>query len=73
MTSTADLLDEFGDAALVCLIQFRSFGAPSFDGPIATVWCNKDNVYVRTQASQLGRRPRARGRRGRLDALRAAR
>ena len=32
VTSTADLLDEHGDAALVCLIQFRSFGSPSFAG-----------------------------------------
>jgi regulator of ribonuclease activity A len=54
VTSTADLLDEFGDAALVCLIQFRSFGAPSFAGSIETVRCDEDNVYVRTQASQPG-------------------
>jgi regulator of ribonuclease activity A len=52
--TTADLLDEHGDAALVCLIQFRSFGAPSFDGAIATVRCDEDNVLVREQASQPG-------------------
>jgi regulator of ribonuclease activity A len=52
--STADLLDEHGDAALVCLIQFRSFGSPSFDGPIATVRCDDENVHVRAQASQPG-------------------
>jgi regulator of ribonuclease activity A len=52
--TTADLLDEHGDAALVCLIQFRSFGAPSFDGAIATVRCAEDNVLVREQASQPG-------------------
>ena len=54
MPTTADLLDEHGDAALVCLIQFRSFGAPSFDGAIATVHCDEDNVLVREQASQPG-------------------
>jgi regulator of ribonuclease activity A len=52
--TTADLLDEHGDAALVCLIQFRSFGAPSFEGVIATVRCDEDNVLVREQAAQPG-------------------
>lgn len=47
MTSTADLLDEHGAAAAVCLIQFRSYGAPAFAGPIATVRCDEDNVLVR--------------------------
>ena len=54
MPSTADLLDEHGDDALVCLIQFRSFGAPSFAGPIETVRCDEDNVLVRDQASRPG-------------------
>ena len=54
MSSTADLLDEHGDAVLVCLIQLRSFGAPSFAGTIATVLCEEDNVLVREQASKPG-------------------
>ncbi len=54
MPSTADLLDEYGDEALVCLIQFRSFGASSFAGPIATVRCDEDNVLVRAQAAEPG-------------------
>ncbi len=54
MPSTSDLLDEHGEAALVCLIQFRSFGAPSFSGAVATVLCDEDNVLVREQASQPG-------------------
>ena len=54
MPTTADLLDEHADTALVCLIQFRSFGAPSFDGAIATVRCDEDNVLVREQASRPG-------------------
>ena len=54
MTSTADLLDEHGDEAQVCLIQFRSFGARSFSGLISTVRCFEDNVLVRRQAEAPG-------------------
>ena len=54
MSTTADLLDEFGDEALVCLIQFRSFGASSFSGAVETVRCDEDNVLVREQASRPG-------------------
>jgi regulator of ribonuclease activity A len=52
--STADLLDDHGDEALVCVIQFHSFGASSFAGAIATVRCDEDNVLVRQQAAQPG-------------------
>jgi regulator of ribonuclease activity A len=52
--TTADLLDEHADAARVCLIQFRSYGAPRFEGAIATVRCDEDNVLVREQASRPG-------------------
>jgi|SRR5690242_10730641 regulator of ribonuclease activity A len=52
--STADLLDEHGDAAAVCLIQFRSFGARSFSGTVSTVRCEDDNVLVRQQAGSPG-------------------
>lgn len=54
MGSTADLLDEQGDSALVCLIQFRSFGAAWFEGAVGTVRCDEDNVLVRRQASEPG-------------------
>ncbi len=54
MTSTADLLDEHGDAAGVCLIQFRSYGAPAFSGRVATVRCDEDNVLLREQANRTG-------------------
>jgi regulator of ribonuclease activity A len=52
--STSDLLDEHGTDAGVCLIQFRSFGARSFSGPIATVRCFEDNVLVRQRATEPG-------------------
>lgn len=52
--TTADLLDEHGDRARVCLIQFRTFGAAAFTGPAATVRCLEDNVLVRQAASSAG-------------------
>jgi regulator of ribonuclease activity A len=51
---TADVLDEYGDRAGVCLLPFRSFGAPAFSGRIATVRCFEDNVLVRDAASGAG-------------------
>jgi regulator of ribonuclease activity A len=54
VTSTADLLDEHGERALVCLTPFRSFGAPAFAGAIATVRCFEDNVLVRRRAEEAG-------------------
>jgi len=54
VTSTADLLDEHGDRALVCLLQLRSFGARAFSGAIATVRCDEDNVLVRQRAGEPG-------------------
>ncbi len=54
MPSTLDLLDEHGADAAVCLIQFRSFGARSFSGPVATVRCLEDNVLVRRRATEPG-------------------
>jgi hypothetical protein len=41
--STADLVDEHGQALLVCDTQFRQFGGHrSFTGPIRTVACHED-------------------------------
>jgi regulator of ribonuclease activity A len=52
--TTADLLDEHGDAARVCLIQFRSFGPRSFTGRVATLRCDEDNVLLKQQISEPG-------------------
>ncbi len=54
MVSTADLLDEHGATAQVCLIQFRSFGARSFSGRVATIRCSEDNVLLRRRAQEPG-------------------
>jgi regulator of ribonuclease activity A len=56
LTSTADLLDQHGDRAAVCEIEFRSFGAiREFEGEITTVRCFEDNVLVRRRVSEPGR------------------
>ena len=52
--STADVLDEHGAAAGVCLIQFRSFGAPAFAGTVATVRSVEDNVLLRQRLGEAG-------------------
>ncbi len=54
MVATTDILDEHGDRAAVCLIQFRSFGRPAFTGRIATVRCHEDNVLVRDRVGSPG-------------------
>jgi len=54
MTSTADLFDEHGAAAQVCLIQFRSFGARRFSGRVATIRCVEDNVLLRRRTQEPG-------------------
>jgi regulator of ribonuclease activity A len=54
MASTADLLDEHGGRAAVCLTQFRSYGATAFSGPISTVRCFEDNVLLRQLVSAPG-------------------
>ena len=52
MTSTAELLDEHRDRALVCLTQFQSYGRPSFSGRIATIRCYEDNVLLRRRVEE---------------------
>jgi regulator of ribonuclease activity A len=54
MRATSDILDDHGDRASVCLLQFRSFGAAAFSGPIATVRCLEDNVLLRRCVEQPG-------------------
>lgn len=54
MTSTADVLDEHGERAAVCLVPFRSFGRRAFSGRVATVRCHEDNVLLRRCAGERG-------------------
>jgi regulator of ribonuclease activity A len=54
MKATADVLDEHGERATVCLVQFRSFGRAGFSGRIATVRCFEDNVLLRTCLEEAG-------------------
>src|SRR5581483_4810094 len=45
--ATAEVLDELGEDAAVCELEFRHFGKQTcFAGPIATVLCREDNVLV---------------------------
>lgn len=53
--ATADVLDEYGDAAQSCEFQLRQFGGiPSFAGTIATVRCFEDNVLLKERVSEPG-------------------
>jgi len=54
VSSTAEILDKHGDRALVCLVQFRSFGRPAFSGRISTVRSHEDNVLLRRRAEGPG-------------------
>lgn len=54
MTSTADLLDDHGERAAVCLLQFRGFGAREFSGRVATVRCPEHNVLLRRRLEEPG-------------------
>ncbi len=48
MQATAEVLDEHGERAAVCLLQLRSFGRAAFSGRVATVRCFEDNVLLRS-------------------------
>jgi regulator of ribonuclease activity A len=54
VTSTADLVDEHGEQAAVCQLQFRVFGAAAFSGRVATVRCPEDNVLLRRRLEEPG-------------------
>lgn len=55
MTSTADLVDEHGERALVCTVDLRQYGGrAAFEGTIATVRCLEDNVMLRRRLSEAG-------------------
>jgi regulator of ribonuclease activity A len=51
---TAEVLDEHGELAAVCLIQFRQFGQPEFSGHVATIRCYEDNVLLRERVQEQG-------------------
>jgi len=53
---TADLVDELGEAAASCDVQFRQFGGRSmFAGPVSTVRCFEDNALLKSMLSEPGR------------------
>jgi regulator of ribonuclease activity A len=53
--STADLVDQHGEALQSCDLQFRQFGGRRrFHGPIRTVACFQDNALVKKVLSQPG-------------------
>jgi regulator of ribonuclease activity A len=55
VTATADILDEHGDRAAVCTTAFSSFGGRRvFEGRIATVACDEDNVLLERRLSEPG-------------------
>jgi regulator of ribonuclease activity A len=53
--STADLVDEHGEALQSCDLQLRQFGGRRrFHGPLRTVACFEDNALVRRVLSEPG-------------------
>ncbi len=53
--TTADLVDEHGDAVDSCDLQLRQFGGvAAFDGDIATVRCDQDNALLKAVLSEPG-------------------
>jgi len=52
--ATAEVLDDYGDRAAVCTLEFKSFGRAAFSGRIATVRCFEDNVLLRKCLEQPG-------------------
>jgi len=53
--STADLVDEHGEALQSCDLQLRQFGGRRrFHGPLRTVACFEDNALVRKVLSEPG-------------------
>ena len=53
--ATADLVDDLGDDARSCDIQFRQFGGRAmFAGPISTVRCFQDNALLKSVLCEPG-------------------
>jgi regulator of ribonuclease activity A len=56
VTSTADLVDRYGERAAVCAVEMRLFGSRrAFEGELATVRCHEDNVLVKRTLGDPGR------------------
>ena len=54
-TATADLVDELGERAESCDVQFRQLGGRrTFDGPVVTVRCFEDNALLKRVLSEPG-------------------
>jgi regulator of ribonuclease activity A len=55
MTATSDVIDRYGDRAVVCSLWLRRFGgAPSFEGAVSTLRCFEDNVLLKRRVSEPG-------------------
>jgi regulator of ribonuclease activity A len=55
MTSTADLVDRYGERARVCSIPLRGFGGrAAFEGEISTVRCHEDNALMKHRLAEPG-------------------
>lgn len=53
--STADLVDELGDAVQSASLQFQNIGGHAqFSGPIRTVRCHRDNALLKAILSTPG-------------------
>jgi regulator of ribonuclease activity A len=53
--STADILDQHPESAVVCALDLRQFGGVrSFQGTISTVRCHEDNVLLKRRVSEPG-------------------
>jgi len=53
--STADLIDEHGDALASMALQFQNFGGTAqFSGPIRTVRCFHDNALLKSVLASAG-------------------
>jgi len=53
--TTADLVDEHGDAVASCDVQFRQYGgSPRFEGRVRTVRCRHDNALLKSVLCERG-------------------
>ncbi len=55
LIGTADIVDDLGDDARSCDVQFRSFGGrPRFNGRVRTLRVHQDNALLKQQLSTPG-------------------
>lgn len=53
--TTADLVDEHGEAVASCDLQLRQYGGrPRFEGRVRTVRCSRDNALLKSVLSERG-------------------